>query len=148
MALLKHEKKGKNISPASNRRRPCLSGSSERPDRCQRRALSTCVAPPTKKVIFRRFFAQIYDWKHLYLHIFLVSYDIPSFCHNPSHTSDPIMHHPVMDSLVLSQQQCGKATAVFVPSKDCDIVAEDSKCSSSGLDLIFFPLNVVPAGWI
>ena len=38
-----------------------------------------------------------------------------------------------MDSLVLSLQ-CGKATAVFVPSKDCDIVAEVQ--------------NMVPAGWI
>ena len=35
-------------------------------------ALVTCVAPPTKKMSFRRFFAQIYDWKHLYLFIFLV----------------------------------------------------------------------------
>ena len=41
-----------------------------------------------------------------------------------------------MDSLVLSIQ-CGKATAVFVPSKDCDIVAEVSKRGSSWLDLIF-----------
>ena len=62
--------------------------------------------------------------------------DIPSFYHNSSHTSDPKMHHPAMDSLVLSLQ-CGKATAVFVPSKDCDIVAEVSKCGSRGLDLIF-----------
>ena len=46
------------------------------------------------------------------------------------------MHHPAMDSLVLSPQ-CGKVTAVFVPSKDCDIVAEVSKCGSRGLDLIF-----------
>ena len=30
----------------------------------------TCVAPPTKKMSFRRFFAQIYDWKHLYRCIF------------------------------------------------------------------------------
>ena len=62
--------------------------------------------------------------------------DIPSFYHNSSHTSDPKMHHPAMDSLVLSPQ-CGKVTAVFVPSKDCDIVAEVSKCGSRGLDLIF-----------
>ena len=25
-------------------------------------------------------------------------YDIPSFCHNFSHTFDPKMHHPAMDS--------------------------------------------------
>ena len=42
-------------------------------------------------------------------------YDVPSFCHNSSHTSDPRMHHPAMDSLVLALE-CGKATAVFVPS--------------------------------
>ena len=47
------------------------------------------------------------------------------------------MHHPAMDSLVLSPQQCGKVTAVFVSSKVCDIVAEVSKCGSTGLDLIF-----------
>ena len=46
-----------------------------------------------------------------------------------------------MDSLVLSIQ-CGKATAVFVPSKDCDIVAEVSKRGSSWLDLIFPELYV------
>ena len=33
--------------------------------------------------------------------------------------------------------QCGKETAVFVPSKDRDIVAEIWKCCSRGLDLIF-----------
>ena len=38
--------------------------------------LSTCVAPPTKKTSFRRFFAQIYDWKHLYLCIFLVRHSV------------------------------------------------------------------------
>ena len=41
-----------------------------------------------------------------------------------------------MDSSVLSLQ-CGKATAIFVRPKDCDIVAEVSKCGSRGLDLIF-----------
>ena len=33
--------------------------------------------------------------------------------------------------------QCAKATAAFVRSKDGDIVAQVSKCGSSGLDLIF-----------
>ena len=45
---------------------------------------------------------------------------------------------------MLSLQQCGKATTVFVSSKDCDIVAQVSKCGSSGLDLIFpvlYPSN-------
>ena len=42
-----------------------------------------------------------------------------------------------MDSQVLSLQQCGKATSVFVPSKDRDIVAQVGKCGSRGLDLIF-----------
>ena len=37
---------------------------------------STCVAPPTKKKPFRRFYAQIYDWKHLYLCIFLVRHSV------------------------------------------------------------------------
>ena len=70
-----------------------------------------------------RFYAQSYDWKHLYLSIFSCT-DIPSFCHNSSYTSDPKMHHSAMDSWVLSLQQCGKATAVFVRSKHHDIVAE------------------------
>ena len=33
--------------------------------------------------------------------------------------------------------QCAKATAAFVTSKDCDIVAQVSKCGRRGLDLIF-----------
>ena len=32
--------------------------------------------------------------------------DIPSLCHNFSHTFDPKMHHPAMDAQVLSLQ-CG-----------------------------------------
>ena len=63
-------------------------------------------------------------------------YDIPSFCHNSSHTCDPKMHHPAKDPLVLSLR-CGKATTVFVLSKDCDIVADVPKCGSSGLDFMF-----------
>ena len=55
---------------------------------------------------------------------------------NSSHTADPKMHHPATDSSVLSLQ-CGKATAVFVLSKDCDIVAQVSKCSFKGLDVTF-----------
>ena len=90
--------------------------------------------PQTKRKFCRRYFAQIYDWSTSTCVFFL--YDIPSFCHNSSHISDPKMHHPAMDSLVLSLQ-CGKATAVFVSSKDCDIVAQNSKCGSSGMDLIF-----------
>ena len=62
-------------------------------------------------------------------------HDIPLFCHNSSHTSEPKTHHPATDSLVVSLQY-GKATAVFVPSKDCDMVAEVSECGSRGLDLI------------
>ena len=60
-------------------------------------------------------------------------YDIPSLFNNSSHTSDPKMHHPAMDPLVLSLQR-GKAIAVFVPSKNCDIVGEVSKCGCSGMD--------------
>ena len=41
-----------------------------------------------------------------------------------------------MDSLVLSLQ-CGKATAVFVPTANRDTVAEAWKCGSRGLDIIF-----------
>ena len=55
------------------------------------------MAPPTKKVSFHRYFAQIYDWKLLYLCIFLL-YDIPSLCHNFSYAFDPKMHHAAMDS--------------------------------------------------
>ena len=36
----------------------------------------TCVAPSTRKIPFRRFFAQIYDWKHLYLCISLVRHSV------------------------------------------------------------------------
>ena len=90
-------------------------------------------------MIFRGSFEQIFDRKHLYLCVFFLC-DIPPI--NSSHTSDPKMHHPAMDSLVLLLQQCAKATAVFVPFKDCDIVAEVSKGGSRGLDLIF-PVVVV-----
>ena len=82
---------------------------------------------------------------------FSCTYGIPSFCHNSSHTFDPKLHHPAMDTLVLSLQRV-KATAVFVRSKDCDIVAQVSKGGSRGLDLIFPVLyltndfTAVPAG--
>ena len=62
--------------------------------------------------IFRRFFEQSFDGKHLYLRVFFL-YDIPSFCQNSSRTFDPEMHHPATDSQVLSLQLCGKATAIF-----------------------------------
>ena len=41
-------------------------------------AHATCVAlhHPQKKTFFCRFFAQIYDWKHLYLCIFLVRHSV------------------------------------------------------------------------
>ena len=42
MVLLQHNTKKEKCSPASNRRRRCSSGSSERPDRCQR-------SPPRKR---------------------------------------------------------------------------------------------------
>ena len=51
---------------------------------------------PQKKCHFADFWHKIYDWKHLYLCIFL--YDIPSLCPNFSHTFDPKMHHPAMES--------------------------------------------------
>ena len=36
----------------------------------------TCVAPPTTKTFFCRFFEQAHDWKHLYLCIFLVRHSV------------------------------------------------------------------------
>ena len=44
--------------------------------RCNTGDDPTCVAPPTKKTSFRRFFAQIYDWKHLCLCIFLLQHSV------------------------------------------------------------------------
>ena len=38
--------------------------------------LRTCVAPPTKKMSFRRFLARISDWKHLYLCSFLARHSV------------------------------------------------------------------------
>ena len=51
----------------------------------------------------------------------------------------PKVHHPAIDSLVLSLQ-CGKAAAVFVPSRCRDFVAEVGKCGSRSLDLLFLVL--------
>ena len=82
----------------------------------------TYVALPTKKW---RFFGQIHDWKHVYLvffyvrgiYIYLVRcFVIRKSAINSSLTSNPKVHHPAIDSLVLSLQ-CGKATAVFVSSR-------------------------------
>ena len=50
------------------------------------------------------------------------------------------MHHPAIDSLVLPLQ-CSKATAVFVPPKDCDIVAEVSKCAAGGIFPVLYSRN-------
>ena len=77
-----------------------------------------------------RFVAQIYDCPSTC--VFFLN-DIPSFCHNSSHTSDSKMNHPAMDSLVLSLQ-CGSAAVVFRPFKD-------RHCRSSFQ-------KVVPEGWI
>ena len=60
-------------------------------------------------------------------------------CHNFSVTPNPKVHHPAIDSLVLSLQ-CGKAAAVFVSSRHRDFVAEVGKCSSRSLDLLFLVL--------
>lgn len=46
-------------------------------------------------------------------------YDVTQFCHQSSLTSKPIVHHPAMDTLVLSLQS-GKAAAVFFISKHRD----------------------------
>ena len=105
----------------------------------------TCVALPSKKKDISPTFCTNLPLEAPLPVYFSCIYDVPSFCHDSSHTSDPKMHHPVMDSLVLSLQ-CGKATAFFVTSIDCDIVAEVSKCGSSGLDLIFsvlYPSNLL-----
>ena len=66
-------------------------------------------------------------------------YDVPKFRHNSSLTSNPKVHYPAIDSLVLSLQ-CGKATAAFVSSRDRDFVAQVGKCASRSLDLFFLVL--------
>ena len=91
----------------------------------------TPVPPPTKYIFFADSSNNPPTGSTSTCVFFL--YDIPSFCHNCSHTADPDMHHPAMDSKVVTTQ-CGKVTTVFVPSKDCDIVVK--------------VLNVVPKGWI
>ena len=50
------------------------------------------------------------------------------------------VHHPVIECQVLSLQ-CGKATAVFVSSRDRDFVAQVGKCGSKLLDLFFLVLR-------
>ena len=76
----------------------------------------TCVALPSKKKDISPTFCTNLPLEAPLPVYFSCIYDVPSFCHDSSHTSDPKMHHPVMDSLVLSLQ-CGKATAVFVSSR-------------------------------
>ena len=81
---------------------------------------STCVATPTKK-------KKEADSVHksttgsTSTSVFLM-YDVPYFRLNPSLTSNPKVHHPAIESLVLSLQR-GKAAAVFVSSRHRDFVA-------------------------
>ena len=56
----------------------------------------TCVAPRTKKCHFADFLHKSTTGSTCTCAFFL--YDIPSLCHNFSHTFDPKMHHPAMDS--------------------------------------------------
>ena len=92
-----------------------------------------CVAPPTKKKMsFRRFFAQTYDWKHLYL----VYFSCTTFRHSAT-------------------------TPATLVIRKCTILRRTLWCSHYGvakrqqflcclrtatLSLTF--QNVVPAGWI
>ena len=67
---------------------------------------------------------------------FFFTYDVPQFRRNSSLTSERKVHHPAIDSSVLSLQ-CGKAVAVFVSSRHRDFDAQVGKCGSRSLDLFF-----------
>ena len=96
------------------------------------KATYTCVASPTKK-IWKADFPDKSTTGSTSTSVFF-TYDVPYFRHNSGVTSNRKVHHPAIESLVLSLQ-CGKATAVFVSSRDRDFVAEGGKCGSRLLDL-------------
>ena len=104
---------------------------------CKKNGITNVLRPPVlhspQKRKKGRFCGQIHDWKHLYLRFF--TYDVPRFRHNSRLTSNPKVDHPdhpAIDSLV-PLLRCGKATAVFVSSRNRDFVAEVG--------------NVVPGRW-
>ena len=68
-----------------------------------------------------------------------VSDHVSYFRHYSSLTSNPKVHHPAIDSLVLSLR-CGNATAIFVSSRHRDFVAEVRKCGFRSLDLFVLVL--------
>ena len=61
VAILTYWKKKEKDSPVSNRRRRCLSGSSETPDRCQRSPLRK---DNSKKVRSVHYVSSLYWWLH------------------------------------------------------------------------------------
>ena len=93
---------------------------------------------PHKK-LKSRFSGQIHDWKHLYLRFFLRTTFRDSAVTPASPLINQKVHHPAIESLVLSLQ-CGKAAAVFVSSGDRDFVAEVGNCGSRLLELLFLEL--------
>ena len=70
-------------------------------------------------------------------------YNVPCFRHNSGVTSNRKVHHPAIESLVLSPQ-CDKATAVFVSSRDRDFVTQVGRCGSRLLDLLSLVLQLWP----
>ena len=96
-------------------------------------AQDTCVATPTKQTSFRQHFSQIYDWKHLYLCIFLVqpSVILPqlqlrfwSYCAPPGDGLLGALNY------IVAKRQCWFSCGL----------------SAATLSLKFE--NVVPTGWI
>ena len=93
----------------------------------------TCVASPTKK--YEKPFPDKSTIESTSTSFFF-TYDDPYFRHNSGVTSNRKVHHPAIESLVLSLQ-CGKATAVFVSSRDRDFVAEVGKIWFQAVGFVF-----------
>ena len=89
----------------------------------------TCVAPPTNKMSFRRFFAQIYDWKHLYLCIFLV-------------------RHPATTSATVLLPKCTTRRWTLRCSNYSVAERQQFSCALSAATLSLKFENVVQGGWI
>ena len=91
----------------------------------------TCVAPPTKKCHFR-FYAQIYDWKHLYLCIFLV----PTFRRSATTSATLLIPKCTTRRWTLGCSNCSVAKR------------QQFSCALSTATLSLKFENVVPEGWI
>ena len=94
-------------------------------------AHATCCTSHTK-MIFRRFFAQIYDWKHLYLCIFLGT----TFCRSAATSATLLIPKCTTRRWTLGCSNCSVAKR------------QQFSCALSTATLSLKFENVVPEGWI